>query len=74
MSVELRFAALLSIALVCSVPVGTAAAQQGTITGQITDAETGEPLAGASVEALGEGGPQGSNDEGRFSLNVSPGT
>ena len=74
MSVELRFAALLSIALVCSVPVGTASAQQGTIVGQITDAETGEPLAGASVEALGEGGPQGSNDEGRFSLNVSPGS
>lgn len=70
----LRFATLFSVALACSIQTGALAAQQGTITGRITDAETGEPLGGASVEALGEGGPQGSNDEGRFSLAVSPGT
>ncbi|MXW18411.1 MAG: TonB-dependent receptor [Gemmatimonadetes bacterium] len=74
MSVDLRFATLLSFALVCSAPAGAVSAQQGTIVGQITDAETGAPLAGASVEALGAGGPQGSNDEGRYSLTVAPGT
>ncbi len=74
MSVGLRFATLFPVALACSIQTGALAAQQGTITGRITDAETGQPLGGASVEALGQGGPQGSNDEGRFSLTVSPGT
>ena len=74
MSVAFRFAILFSVALAISLPEGAASAQQGTINGRITDAETGEPLAGASVEALGEGGPQGSNEEGRFTLAVSPGT
>ena len=74
MSVAFRFATLFSVALATSLPQGAASAQQGTINGRITDAETGEPLAGASVEALGAGGPQGSNEEGRFSLTVSPGT
>ena len=74
MSVALRFATLFSVALAISLPAGVASAQQGTINGRVTDAETGEPLAGASVEALGQGGPQGSNEEGRFTLSVAPGT
>ena len=74
MSVGFRFATLFSVALACAVQSGALSAQQGTIAGRIIDAETGEPLGGASVEALGQGGPQGSNDEGRFSLTVSPGT
>ena len=74
MSVGFRFATLFSVVLACAVRTGALSAQQGTITGRITDAETGEPLGGASVEALGQAGPQGSNDEGRFSLTVSPGT
>lgn len=74
MSVAFRFTVLFSVALAISLPEGAASAQQGIINGRITDAETGEPLAGASVEALGAGGPQGSNEEGRFTLTVSPGT
>ena len=74
MSVGLRFATLFSVAVACGIQTGALSAQQGTITGRIADAETGEALGGASVEALGQGGPQGSNDEGRFSLTVSPGT
>ena len=74
MSVAFRFATLFSVALALSLPAGVASAQQGTINGRVTDAETGEPLAGVSIEALGQGGPQGSNEEGRFTLSVSPGT
>ena len=74
MSVAFRFPTLFSVALAISLPAGAASAQQGTINGRVTDAETGEPIAGASVEALGQGGPQGSNEEGRFTLSVSPGT
>ena len=74
MSVAFRFATLFSVALAISVPVGAASAQQGTINGRVTDAETGEPLAGASVEALGQGSPQGSNEEGRFTLTVAAGS
>ena len=69
-----RFATFFSVALAIGLPEGTAFAQQGTINGRITDAETGNPLAGASVEAVGAGDPQGSNEEGRFTLTVPPGT
>ena len=69
-----RFATAFSVALAISLPAGAANAQQGTISGRVTDAETGEPLAGVSVEATGQGGPQGSNEDGRFSLTVSAGT
>ena len=74
MSVRSRFAALASFAIAISVPSAPVHAQQGIITGQVTDAETGEPLAGASVEALGQAGPQATNDAGRFSLSVPPGS
>jgi iron complex outermembrane receptor protein len=55
------------------VPTG-AWAQQGTITGQVTDAETGAALSDAAVEALGAAGPVATNQEGRFSLTVAPGS
>ena len=74
MSVGSRFAAVVSVALTMSFPAAPAVAQQGIISGQVTDAETGEPIAGAAVEALGQGGRQGSDPEGRFTLTVSPGT
>ena len=51
-----------------------AAAQQGTITGTVVDAETGAPLAAASVEALGQDGPQGTSDTGAFTLQVAAGS
>ncbi len=74
MGVGSRFVSLFSIALAVGVPSAGVQAQQGTITGQVTDAETGQALSGASVEALGEGGPVGSNDTGRFTLSVAPGS
>lgn len=74
MSVGSRFATVLSVALAMSFAVGPASAQQGTISGQVTDAETGEPIATAMVEARGQEGSRGSDEEGRFTLTVSPGT
>ena len=74
MSFGSRFATVLSVALAMSFQVAPAGAQQGTVSGQVTDAETGEPIVGANVQARGQGGPQGSDDEGRFSLTVSSGT
>lgn len=74
MSVGSRFATALSVAFAMSFPVAPALAQQGTISGRVTDAETGEPIAGAAVEARAQGGTRGSDAEGRFTLTVSPGT
>ena len=52
----------------------SARAQQGTITGRVTDVETGAALTDAAVEALGAAGPVATNQEGRFSLTVAPGS
>ncbi|MFV2008113.1 MAG: carboxypeptidase regulatory-like domain-containing protein, partial [Longimicrobiales bacterium] len=61
--------ALILFALL-SVPV---AAQTGTLTGTITDAESSAPLAGVRVEVLGEGGGALSNSSGQFRLSVPAG-
>lgn len=74
MDLKSRFPALLALAAAAIASAAPARAQQGTITGQVADAETGEPLSGAAVEALGEGEPQGTNEAGRFTLSVAPGT
>ncbi|MCH7562400.1 MAG: TonB-dependent receptor [Gemmatimonadetes bacterium] len=50
-----------------------AAAQTGTLTGTITDAESSVPLAGVSVEVLGGGGSALSNPSGQFRLSVPAG-
>lgn len=56
----------------------TAAAQTGTITGRVTDAEGGRPVVGATVRALVATGTAAAatmtNDEGQYRLSVSPGT
>ncbi len=74
MDLRSRLSAVLWIVAAAVAPSAAVQAQQGTITGQVTDAETGEPIAGAAVEALGQGGAQATNDSGRFSLAVPPGT
>ena len=52
-----------------------AAAQTGTLSGTITDAETGMPLVNAGVEVLGGGAPlMLTNDSGRFTLSAPAGT
>ena len=55
-----------------------AAAQNGTITGRVTEAEGGRPVVGASVRAVTSGGLTAAaiqtNDDGTYRLTVSPGT
>ncbi len=63
----------LAFAAASVMPAG-ARAQQGTITGQVTDAETGEAISEAAVEAIGAAGPIATNRLGRFSLGVAPGS
>ena len=66
----------------CAVTLGlllagtsSAAAQTGTLSGTITDAETGMPLVNAGVEVLGSGTPLTlTNDAGRFVLSTPAGT
>ncbi|MCY4573469.1 MAG: TonB-dependent receptor [Gemmatimonadetes bacterium] len=67
------FAASLSFAfaILSSVPVQ---GQQGTITGRVTDAESGDPLASAAVAVLGQETTQGTNAQGRFTVTIDPGT
>ena len=47
---------------------GAVAAQQGTVTGVVTNAETGEPISAAQIQVLG--GPQAtgtlSDNQGRY--------
>jgi outer membrane receptor for ferrienterochelin and colicins len=54
------------------------AAQSGTLTGRVVDAETNQPLASASVIVLGTGGEQVtgavSGSEGQFRFTVDAGT
>jgi len=46
---------------------------QKTITGKITDRQTGTPLAGASIKLKGTSRGTSSNNEGVFSLQVGTG-
>ena len=49
------------------------AAQQGTLSGRITDAEEGTPLIGATVEVVGQA-QMASDDAGGFTASVPAGT
>ena len=73
MEVRSRWSVISSFVLAGAMLSTPLQAQQGTINGQVTDAETGEPLSGAAVEALGAGGPQPTNAEGHFTLSVGAG-
>lgn len=75
MAVPWRQASFSSLApLFLFLAVSPVAAQQGTISGRVVDAETGEPLAGAAVEVLGQGVQAATNDSGGFSVSVAPGS
>src|SRR5690606_25878560 len=63
------------LALVGLLPMfwaSAAAAQQGTITGRITDQETGQPLASAQVVVVGTNIGAVTNVEGAYTLRGVP--
>ena len=77
MVVSLRRTLAFAVAgLVCV--AGSAAAQNGTISGRVTDADGGQPVVGATVQALTSArSPAGgamTNDEGQYRFSVAPGT
>ena len=64
-ALPLLFALLLPVA---------ATAQEATLQGTVTDAESGQPLEEALVEVLGTDLAVGTNAEGRFRIGVEPGS
>ncbi len=54
-------------------PAATAAQGQGEIAGRVVDAETGRPLAGAAVEAVGRAAAAETDASGRFALELPSG-
>ncbi|MEX2467710.1 MAG: TonB-dependent receptor [Gemmatimonadota bacterium] len=55
---------------------GVLSAQQGTLTGVVTNAETGAPISAAQIQVLGGAQATGtlSDTQGRYRINLSPGT
>jgi len=65
---------IVTLLLTLSVPV-LVFAQNGTISGKVTDQETGAPLAGANVSIVGTSMGAAADIEGKYSIdNVPPGT
>lgn len=66
---------LLSLIAVLAVGAVPAVAQQGTITGQVVDIETRQPLGSAQVQVLGlaDGGSVLAGNDGRFRISVPAG-
>ncbi len=69
---------LLSVGALVLVTVTPLRAQSGAVTGRVTDAETGAPLAGARIEIVAGGGVVGvgaGNEQGRFLIaDIAAGT
>ena len=64
-----------AFAVLLHVVSAPAAAQEGTITGRVTDLETGGPVADAAVQVLGmQTGAVGTSESGNFSVSVPAGT
>ena len=62
---------LLVTSLIVTIPLQ---AQQGSISGQVTDQSTGQALAQAQVQGLGGGGSDGTltNAQGNFTVSLDP--
>ena len=68
-----RLTRFLCLATLLFLPVLPAAAQQATISGRVVDAETGDPVAGATVEVQDQGAQAETDGAGEFSVAVAPG-
>ena len=65
---------VVSAALALVLSVQAAAAQQGRIEGQVHDASGDGAVAGAEIQVVGQGDPVLTDAEGRFSIEVAPGS
>ena len=65
---------MVSVALALAVSVQAAAAQQGRIEGRVHDASDVAAIVEAEVQVVGQGDPVLTDAEGRFSVEVAPGT
>lgn len=54
--------------------IGISQAQKGKVEGKVTDAKTGQPLAGVSVTVKGAQTGTSTNVDGRYVLNINAGT
>jgi len=63
----------ITLALSLSVGIGAALAQQRPISGKVTSAVSGEPVAGATVSVVGTPVAAVTNERGEFSLNAPAG-
>ena len=70
----LGLAVLLSVAMVLAVAAGPAAAQQGTVSGTVTDVRTGEALPGVQVFVQGTSIGSLTDQGGRFQISLPAGT
>jgi len=70
-----RTTSLLTWSLLLLLVPGLAAAQDtGVVRGTVTDASTGETLPGANVAIEGQQGGAATDAQGRYRLEVAPGT
>ncbi|MCY3808822.1 MAG: TonB-dependent receptor [Gemmatimonadetes bacterium] len=65
---------MVSVALALALSAQTAAAQQGRIEGRVHDASDVAAIVEAEVQVVGQGDPVLTDAEGRFSVEVAPGT
>jgi TonB-linked SusC/RagA family outer membrane protein len=63
---------LIGLLVVVSVPVGLAAQQTGTITGQVVDAGTGRPLPSVFIQVTGSEARANTDAEGRYTIRGVP--
>jgi outer membrane receptor for ferrienterochelin and colicins len=72
-----RFAGPLALASTALLALaGAVSAQQGTLTGTVTNAETGAPISAAQIQVLGAGQATGtlSDNQGRYRIGLPPGS
>ena len=66
----------LAVILLAGAAAGLAAQQQGTLTGAVTNAETGAPISAAQIQVFGGAQPTGtlSDNQGRYRIQLAPGS
>lgn len=69
-----RFATQLILGLLLLLIPGLLFAQDGTITGTISDEQTGDPLPGATVQISEIGAGVATDSDGEYTLDVEPGS